>query len=1274
MKKFFYLIFLSSVFLSSASILFSISSYTITTDIQFNNFETTNVTVIGSQEEAILLLNNHFEKIYPTSIPPKRHSYAMDYSSITKKLFLFGGVNTESYPFIYYNDCWVFDETTNNWTQIYVSSTNLPQARYGHCMVNIGEDKFLLFGGLGQEGQYFNDTFIFSLSSQTFQLINTSTAPPARYYHAMCFVPDENKVYLFGGYNPSGASNDLWFFDITNQNWSLAEVFSSSPSARLGHKMEYIISQNRIYIFGGEESLNYNQKDDLWYYDLVSKNFIQITKTLTWPDAMSHFGMCTYPEFNQILIFAGYKGGSSYSNDLWYYNYISTTFVKCNYYSKGTPPDTRNKFNFIKLKDKFFCFGGTNGSSSFNDNYVYFYANQGIAKDYYISMTNIPTKIVYTTLIFSPSPPPDYTDVKLQVAYSTDGVNYSNYLGPDGTSNSYFTYTQQTFPEIFNNKRYLKLKCELYSYKLPINPYISDIIINYNLTPYPPKLGIVGNITSPKDASIIRTSTNTVKPTFNWYESSDPDGDSISLYKLQISTTPDFSMLSFEITTSDTYYTFITDGIPTGVYHWRVSAKDIHEGDFSEYYTIEIDTTPPTPPTYIFAQAHPYLDKTIKVKISVTGDDASTGTFRGAVVIAYSSYTIVDENNFDSLQKVVFNLRDSAGNYISYPPNSILEFDLTGLQNNTTYFIAAKLQDEALNLSTCSVCISTITNFIPWVEIKHPSNNQQITGNKVNICWDYGDFNTDETSHTFVIYILHEPDRSTVTVKSGIVNTTYYIWNSLEVKNDTYTIKIQIKDTRQAESYDEVNNLYVKNENFPPKIITWIKPQENEVLVGEVKLQWILDDPNLADEHFYEIFITTDFVTKHKIAEFYNSTEFLFNTSLLPNDTNYYLILKVTDEGGLFDISTSPVFSIKNNNLPPSKPVLLLPKHLSFTSPYKVKFSWAASTDPNPNDKVFYDFYLSTDNFVNPLLKIQNLQQTSVEVSYPTIDEEKRYYWKVIAKDIFNMETPSDIFMFFTYPRYKYINEENTIYAEFLEIPQEKIFIHISKICDKENRSKHPLISSADNKDKTDRFLKLVPYDVYEVSFYDENFNKIDKNYKYKLIFYFDETQFDIPKNLLRIAYLNTTNSTWEFTEYKQQVVSDSSLSTTYKTAVITSADKPIIFTLVAKTPVSEPVTNIIVYPNPFNPNIEQVTIEYVLTKDVELKVYILTLSGGLVKEIKFDKGQYGKTKGSPEGQRNSFNWDGKNDKGNLVANGMYICKLVFDNKIVYKYIAVVKK
>ena len=88
-------------------------------------------------------------------------------------------------------------------------------------------------------------------------------------------------------------------------------------------------------------------------------------------------------------------------------------------------------------------------------------------------------------------------------------------------------------------------------------------------------------------------------------------------------------------------------------------------------------------------------------------------------------------------------------------------------------------------------------------------------------------------------------------------------------------------------------------------------------------------------------------------------------------------------------------------------------------------------------------------------------------------------------------------------------------------------------------------------------------------------------------------------------------------------------------------------------------------YPNPFNPNKEKTTIRYTLKKASPVSIRIYDVFGNLVKEIKDPPGGY---KGL-----NEVLWDGKNEKGVIVASGAYLCVIKAGDSKEIRKIGVVK-
>jgi hypothetical protein len=71
---------------------------------------------------------------------------------------------------------------------------------------------------------------------------------------------------------------------------------------------------------------------------------------------------------------------------------------------------------------------------------------------------------------------------------------------------------------------------------------------------------------------------------------------------------------------------------------------------------------------------------------------------------------------------------------------------------------------------------------------------------------------------------------------------------------------------------------------------------------------------------------------------------------------------------------------------------------------------------------------------------------------------------------------------------------------------------------------------------------------------------------------------------------------------------------------------------------------------NPFNPEIESAEIAYNLERDADVSMRIFTLAGEKVRESEFRAGSVGGRAGN-----NTIEWDGKNDKGKVVVNGVYV-------------------
>jgi flagellar hook assembly protein FlgD len=84
-------------------------------------------------------------------------------------------------------------------------------------------------------------------------------------------------------------------------------------------------------------------------------------------------------------------------------------------------------------------------------------------------------------------------------------------------------------------------------------------------------------------------------------------------------------------------------------------------------------------------------------------------------------------------------------------------------------------------------------------------------------------------------------------------------------------------------------------------------------------------------------------------------------------------------------------------------------------------------------------------------------------------------------------------------------------------------------------------------------------------------------------------------------------------------------------------------------------------FPNPFAAGTENTRIQYVLTQDSDVTVHIYNFLGELVNTLRYSRGATG-GQGSPSGWLNEITWDGKNEAGVVVANGMYLASIEADS------------
>jgi len=140
------------------------------------------------------------------------------------------------------------------------------------------------------------------------------------------------------------------------------------------------------------------------------------------------------------------------------------------------------------------------------------------------------------------------------------------------------------------------------------------------------------------------------------------------------------------------------------------------------------------------------------------------------------------------------------------------------------------------------------------------------------------------------------------------------------------------------------------------------------------------------------------------------------------------------------------------------------------------------------------------------------------------------------------------------------------------------------------------------------------------------------------------------PKTL-KLYWYNPEKERWELVENSKNNFSVSE--------VIAQVETFGRYSLMGFIPFGDSLEGLSNYPNPFPAfGKDYTTIQYYLKDDADVAIAIYDLMGNLVRTFEKRKGE----DGGKGGELNKIEWDGRNGRGDKVANGGYICRVQLDD------------
>ncbi|WP_420577442.1 kelch repeat-containing protein [Ekhidna sp.] len=244
----------------------------------------------------------------PAYGPSPRSSLALFTTPNSKAIYLLGGWDDNNVL----EDFWKYEN--GEWVQLN-ESTLLGQRYSPGVAYDKKNDRMILYGGCGPNGQNYGDTWAFQ--NGEWKLIQSQSTPGERCRPQLAYDEVNEKVLLFGG---SGGDLQTWTLD--DNQWKI--VADAGPAPRYNHSMTGDESRKRIVLFGGAApgGVRFN---DTWEWD---GNAWKNMNPSDGPSKRDMSVMVYDPSRKLTFLLGGRTPKWNPADDLWTWNGTNWTKIK----------------------------------------------------------------------------------------------------------------------------------------------------------------------------------------------------------------------------------------------------------------------------------------------------------------------------------------------------------------------------------------------------------------------------------------------------------------------------------------------------------------------------------------------------------------------------------------------------------------------------------------------------------------------------------------------------------------------------------------------------------------------------------------------------------------------------------------------------------------------------------------------------------------------------------------------------------------------------------
>lgn len=163
-----------------------------------------------------------------------------------------------------FNDIQILEVGTGHFTELGgeygvddgpVGEDRLDQARAFHTVTPLGDDRFLVAGGFGADGQPISSVELIDLNADDGERVQqlNATLADARGLHTATFRDSDGRVVVAGGLG-AGSNDVIGTLEVVDPDSDSVESGTSMSSARVGHAAVLLEDGASVWLIGGRDS------------------------------------------------------------------------------------------------------------------------------------------------------------------------------------------------------------------------------------------------------------------------------------------------------------------------------------------------------------------------------------------------------------------------------------------------------------------------------------------------------------------------------------------------------------------------------------------------------------------------------------------------------------------------------------------------------------------------------------------------------------------------------------------------------------------------------------------------------------------------------------------------------------------------------------------------------------------------------------------------------------------------------------------------------------